>query len=149
MQKIFIMHDIIYMPFHCSELGLNLVGFSVCYKEQFGVKANTLITAPGNQTISANCTCTGVVFFTVGRVNCMTQPRTLWKVFFFPLQILHLKFLRRCLSIAEMSCVYKNRALSAHWWGMDHDLRRNEHTSDVFWMRPLYTHRFTVSVTVM
>lgn len=61
-QKIFIMHDIIYMPFHCSELGLNLVEFSVCCKEQFGVKANTLLTALGNQTISANCTCTGVVF---------------------------------------------------------------------------------------
>lgn len=72
------MHDIIYMPFHCSELGLNLVGFSVCYKEQFGVKANTLITAPGNQTISANCTCTGVFFFfTVDRVNYMTQSRNL------------------------------------------------------------------------
>lgn len=56
------MHDIIYMPFHCSELGLNLVEFSVCYKEQFGVKANTLLTALGNQTISANCMCTGVVF---------------------------------------------------------------------------------------
>lgn len=56
------MHDLIYMPFHCSELGLNLVKFSVCYKEQFGVKANTLLTALGNQTISANCTCTGVVF---------------------------------------------------------------------------------------
>lgn len=112
------MHDLIYMPFHCSELGLNLVEFSVCYKEQFGVKANTLLTALGNQTISANCTCTGVVFSQWAELLIWLNPEIYER--FFSLQLWHLRFLRRCLSITEMNCVYKNRALSAHWWGMDH-----------------------------
>lgn len=55
------MHDIIYMPFHCSNLGLNIVEFPVGYTEQFGVKSNTFLTALGNQTISTDCMCTGVV----------------------------------------------------------------------------------------
>ena len=32
-QKIFIMYDIIYVPFHCLNFELYLVRFPVCYKE--------------------------------------------------------------------------------------------------------------------
>lgn len=70
------MHDIIYMPFHCSELGLNLVEFSVCYKEQFGVKANTLLS-PGKSNYLCKLHVHRCVFFTVDRVNYMTQSRNL------------------------------------------------------------------------
>lgn len=106
------MHDIIYMPFHCSNLGLHSVRFPVCYKEQLWCEIKHITNSPEKSNYRCELHVPRCGLFTVDRGNYTIPSRNLWKVLFLSLQFLQLKFLGRYLylnliTVTTVSCIYK------------------------------------------
>lgn len=111
------MRDIIYTPFHCSNLGSNLARFPVCYKEQLWCEIKHISNSPGKSNYRFKLHVPRCGLFTVDRVTIQPYPEIYERFIFVP-PIFAAQILGKIFNCHRTElCIYKTgltRLLTAH-----------------------------------